>query len=301
MTYDETQPSDEVQPDGLPRILAPYENDVFHAIMTLPEAHLALVGTVGAFIGRKLKTATLRNNSMPSRDKDAKQENLDVNCVVDGEDGDQCAIEMQATHMRGDSKANYHRNIKWRSVFNACDLHVNQRGSGRDYEEFVRSYQIMLCNYRVFDGTGDPAEPFTFRNRAGRELCNAVTVVFVDLTKAKEIAEKPVEEMTDAEAWIVFFALANKPKYRQTIEEITKTWEGIAVANETLLSISQDADERARLRSHRIWLQDREHDMAVARKEGRAELEPLLAEKDAVIADQAALIAQLQARLGESD
>jgi predicted transposase/invertase (TIGR01784 family) len=294
--------------DGLPRILPAYENGVFQAVLTLPEAYNALIDMVAAFLNRRIVRLTLRNNNMPSRDVYAKSEEFDINCVVDGEDGDQCGIEMQASPMEGDKRDNDHRNIKWRSVFNVCDLHANQPGRGRDYGEFLRSYQIMLCNYRVFDGAGEPAEPFTFRNRAGRELCDAVTVVFVDLTQAREIAKKPIEEMTDAEAWIVFFALANKPRYRQTIEEITKTREGIAVANETLLSISQDADERARLLSHRIWLRDREHDMAVARKEGRAELEPLLAEKDAeiadkdaVIAEQAALIAQLQARLGESD
>jgi hypothetical protein len=33
MTYDETQPIDEILPDGMPRVLAPYENDVFHAVI----------------------------------------------------------------------------------------------------------------------------------------------------------------------------------------------------------------------------------------------------------------------------
>ena len=97
--------------------------------------------------------------------------------------------------------------------------------------------------------------------------------------------------MSDIESWAVFFALGNDSKYSDIITEITEMKEGIAVAKKTLLSISQNPEERARFRSRRIWLQDREHEQAVARKEGReeareearAEYEPLLASKDAEI------------------
>ena len=77
------------------------------------------------------------------------------------------------------------------------------------------------------------------------------------------------------------------------------------MAKETLLSISQDPDERARLRSRRIFRQDREHEQAVARKEGikegqekaRAEYEPLLASKDAELANKVAELEALRVKL----
>ena len=257
--------------------------------------------------------ALLRNNDAPARDKLAKREEYDINCVVDAEDGDQFAFEMQASPMAGDNKENNHRNIKWRSVFNLCDLHSNQPGRGMDYGDFVRSYQVMLCNYKVFDFKNELAERFAFRNQNGNELCDAVMAIFVDLTKAKEIAKKPVGEMSDLEGWVVFFALGDDRNYSQVIANITKEKEGIAVARDTLLAISQNADERARFRSRRIWLQDREHEQAVARKEGlkegreeglkegreegRAEYEPLIAHKDIEIANMTAEIAALRAKL----
>ena len=69
--------------------------------------------------------------------------------------------------------------------------------------------------------------------------------------------------------------------------------------NRDLVSISQNPDERARFLSRRICLQDREHEQAVAREEGReetrTEYEPLLAAKDAEIeALRALLSAQLK-------
>ena len=246
-----------------------------------------------------VKSVTLRNNDAPSRDVSAKREEYDINCVVDGEDGDQCDVEMQASHMAGDNAANSHRNIKWRSVYNLCDLHSNQVGSGHSYGRLVRSYQVTLCNYRVFAGNHELDERFTFRNARGEELCDAVTAIFIDLTQAAEIAKRPVSEMSDIEAWTVFFALGGDHEYSAVITEIAKAREGISVANDTLKSISQDPDERARYRSRRIWLQDREHERAIMRElqEAVEEKDAALADKDAVIADKDAVIEALRKQL----
>ena len=73
------------------------------------------------------------------------------------------------------------------------------------------------------------------------------------------------------------------------------------MANEVLQSISQDPDERARYRSRRIWLRDREHEYAVMKEEGRreayAEYEQLLANRDAEIANMKAELANKDAEL----
>jgi predicted transposase/invertase (TIGR01784 family) len=258
--------------DKLPRILPPSDNGVFQAVLTLPEAHAALVNLVSSILDRGIKTVTLRNNSAPSRDIEAKQEEYDVSCVVDGEDGDQCGLEMQTSPMSGDNRANDHRNIKLRSVLYLCDLHANQRGRGLRYGQLVRSYQVMLCNYNVFgDAKHELVRRYTLRDRKGQELCDAVTAIFIDLTQAKEIAKKPVNEMSNIELWVVFFALAHKPEYSELIAELTKHWEGIAVAYDTLVNISQNPDERARFLSRRKWLETREHERLTWKDEGLAE------------------------------
>ena len=293
----------ELLSDGLPKILPPSENGVFKAVLTLPEAHIALVGAVAAFLDRQVKSVYLRNNDAPARDTSAKQEEYDVNCVVDEEEGDQCDVEMQASPMEGDNSANDHRNIKWRSVFNLCDLHSDQPGRGRRYGSLVRSYQVMLCNYRVFVGGNKLVERFTMRNPEGMELCDAVMAIFIDLTQAKEIVKKPIDEMTDIEMWVVFFALANKPEYSDTLTAITNAVEGIAVANETLQHISQSPEERAHFRSRRIWQRDREHEQAVWKDEGRDEMravyEPIIVDKNAELADKNAELADKDAKIAE--
>ena len=81
------------------------------------------------------------------------------------------------------------------------------------------------------------------------------------------------------------------------------------MANEVLLNISQDPNERARFRSRRIWLQDREHEQAVWKEEGRlegrqevgAEYESLLENKDAEIASKDAEIANKDSEIANKD
>jgi len=298
-----------ILPDGLPKILPPYDDGVFQSVLTLPEARAALASTVATYIERPVKSVALRNNDAPARNAKAKRERYDINCSVDNGDGDQCNIEMQASPMKGDSSTNEHSNIKWRSVYNLSHLHSNQPGRGRRYGNFVRSFQIMICYYKVFDFDNDLVERFTYRNRKGDELCEATMSIFVDLTQAKEIVKKPVDEMSDQEAWSVFFALGNDPRYSEVIIGLTKKMEGIAMAYNALLSISQDADERARFHSRRMWEQDREHEQAVAREEGfekgreegreevRSKYEPMLSLKNIEIANKDAEIEALRAQL----
>jgi len=260
----------DIMPDGLPKILPAYEDGVFQALLTLPEANLALKSLISAVLDQPVKAVLLSKNIPAKRDKGAKREQYDINCIVDTENGEQCNLEIQASPMEGDNLENEHRNLKWRSVFNLCDLHSGQYGRGIMYGQFVRSYQVMLSNYRAFKEKPKIAERFTFRNLEGVELCDAVTAIFIDLSQAEELSKKPVSELSDIEQWAAFIALANEPEYGEVIEEITKQQEGIAVAKKTLYSISQNPDQRARFRSRRIWLQDRRHDIAAGEARGEA-------------------------------
>jgi len=53
------------------------------------------------------------------------------------------------------------------------------------------------------------------------------------------LAEKPIEAMTDAERWAVFFEYLTDPEKRAKIIEITKKEEGIAMAVKTMKGFTQ--------------------------------------------------------------
>jgi predicted transposase/invertase (TIGR01784 family) len=77
--------------------------------------------------------------------------------------------------------------------------------------------------------------------------------------------------MTALEMWALYLRHANNPKYTKLIAEMINSREAIATTNSVLLNISQDERQRANYRSHRIFLQDQEHNLSIARKEGLEE------------------------------
>jgi predicted transposase/invertase (TIGR01784 family) len=72
-------------------------------------------------------------------------------------------------------------------------------------------------------------------------------IITVELAKTKPIADKPVEEMTDAEAWAVFFQYLTDERKRAKIIEIINHEEGIAMAADTLGTFTKDEIEYARM------------------------------------------------------
>jgi predicted transposase/invertase (TIGR01784 family) len=260
-------------------------------------------------LGRPLKDVKIRGNEPPLGDVGAKREVFDINCVA-VDDHSQFDVEMQATPMEADTLANGHMYIRNRSVFNLCDLHANQPGRGVRYGDFMRSYQITICNYGVFSWENRLAETFTYRNDGGEQLSDMTTAIFIDLTQAGGIAKKQVPDMTAIEQWAVFFAKANDPKHRELINEILKRKEGISVAYEMLTSISTDEDERARFRFRRMWEMDRAHEKAAREIEQKELLEKVAqagqratkwervaTDKDKTLADKDARIAELERML----
>jgi predicted transposase/invertase (TIGR01784 family) len=253
----------------IPEILPPSEDGVFKTLLTSPDAEPCLRDIIGANIGLPVKEVTVRNTELPISDVLEKRERFDVSCKIDG--GDQVEVEMQAAPMEGDTLANEHKNIRGRAIFNVCDLHSSQKGVSVPYGKLVRTYQITFCGYTVFKDRESCFNCFSFRNAEGEELLDAVNILFVELTKLKQVLEKPVEKMTSAEMWAVFLAYANKSQHRKVLEEIIVAKEEIKVAYGLLTGISQDEDERARFRARRKFQMDMEHNRIVSFEEGKEE------------------------------
>jgi predicted transposase/invertase (TIGR01784 family) len=250
----------------VPEILPPSDDGVFKTLLTHPDATPCLRDVIASNIGLPVKEVTVRNTELPISDILEKRERFDVNCKIDG--GDQVEVEMQADPMEGDTLANKHKNIRGRAIYNVCDLHSSQKSVGVPYSKLVRTYQMTFCGYTVFEDRESCFNCFSFRNAEGEELLDAVSILFVELSKLKRVLEKPVSEMTSAEKWAVFLAHANKPQHRELLAEIITAKEEIRMAYGLLTSISQNEDERARFRARRKFQMDLEHNRIVSFEEG---------------------------------
>jgi predicted transposase/invertase (TIGR01784 family) len=280
-------------------ILPPYDDRLFKAIMTAPEAMPTLLYIVPEIVKRPVITVSIRNSELPIEDMEEKAERFDVNCKID--DDSQADIEMQGSRMKEEKDSN-HSNLRARSIYNLCDLHSSQPSKGKSYDDLIRTYQVMFCNYTVFPDRADFINPFSMRHDTDNGLLhNAVQILFVELTKLQEVLKKPVEKMTDMERFSVFLKYADNPNYREIVNEVIQSREGLTVAGEVLMNISKDEKERAIFRNRRIALADRESDMITAKREGRREerekWQGIVADKDAALAGKDAEIARLREQL----
>lgn len=244
-------------------ILPPSDDRVFKLILTSPEAKQGLMNLISSIIGRTVVDVALHPNELAPEDTEEKAERFDVNCKID--DGSQINLEMQASHIVEDLDGQY-RNLKGKSIYYLTDLHSSQPAKGvRRYDRLSRTYQITFCSYTVFPGQQDYVNSFSMRHDVtGELLCDAIQIVFVELSKLNELLDRPVSEMTDLDKWSLFFQYAPDQKQREKVNEIIESEEVLQMAGNLLMSISQDEMERARFRSRRKFQTDYQSDMATS-------------------------------------
>ena len=247
-------------------ILPPYDDRLFKATLIKPEAKPALLFLARQIVKRPVVDVLVRNTELPVDDVDEKAERFDVNCFID--DNSQADIEMQGSRMK-EEKDGDHDNLKARSIYNLCDLHSSQPSKGKSYDKLIRTYQAMFCNFPVYAERKDFINSFSMRHDIDNGLLhNAIQAIFVDLTKLDEVLKKPVAEMTGMEKFSVFLKYAPNPDYRDIVNKVIESEEGLAVAGEVLMSISKDERERAIFRNRRIALADRESDRVTSERIG---------------------------------
>jgi predicted transposase/invertase (TIGR01784 family) len=251
--------------DPAAEILPAKDDRIFKSLLTRsePESKIVLMDVIGSVIGRKVTDVVIKNNEPATTDVSQKQERLDVNCEIDGREI--VNIEMQSSHIR-EIPDTEHRNLKNKSVFYGCDLFSSQSIKGRSYAELVKTYQITFVAYTIFPKSREYRSEFKLRSENGDVLTNDLAYIFIELSKLKEVLEKPVEEMTALEMWSIFFECADNRSYRKVINEIIRVKEEIQMASTLLQSISQDDYEKARFLSKRKFENDLESDKNTIRK-----------------------------------
>ena len=239
-------------------ILPPSDDRIFKLILASPDGKPALIDLVSALLGKSVVNVVVRNSEIPPEDTQEKAERLDLNCGID--DGSQIDLEMQASRIEeeDDRSDNGFQNLKGKGIYYLCDLHSSQPSKGiKRYDKLARTYQVTFCSYTVFPERTEFLNTFSLRHdKDNGLLSDAIHVIYVELSKLKEILKKPVADMTDLEKWAVFFRYADSRRYRDTVNEVIKSKEAMQMAGSLLMSVSQDERERAVFRSRRMYQTD---------------------------------------------
>ena len=125
-------------------------------------------------------------------------------------------------------------------------------------------------------------------------------IITIELAKLGAVLEKALEDMDDTEIWAVFLRYCTDKRRRALVNSIIERKEAIAMAAQTILSISKNKAERDYYESLLKGELDYQANMVDARREGLAEGEQRERDKwQGVVADKDAEIARLRAQLGK--
>jgi len=214
---------------------------VFKAVFTKDTSASkgALSKLISALIKRNVTVETIIANELPIDDLRQRYLRFDVACKT--EKGELVNVEMSFNPIASEPvRLEYHVS----RLFVGQDIH----GKDKKYDDLKETYQIAILANEKFFNDENFVHNFSYCDLDNRiSLGGRTKIITVELVKTEPAAGKPVEEMTNAELWAVFFQYLTDPEKRDKIIEIINQEEGIAMAVDTLINITKDEIEYARM------------------------------------------------------
>jgi len=214
---------------------------VFKAVFTkeTTKSRTALSHLISSLIGRTVTVDTIIANEPPVDDMRQRYLRFDIACKT--EKGELVNVEMAF---------NPYASEPVRLEYHAARLFVGQGLHGQDktYDDLKETYQIAILAKERFFPDENFVHNFLYYDPDNRvSLGGRTRIITVELVKTGPVVDKPIEEMTNAELWAVFFQYLTDEEKRGKIIEIINREEAIAMALDTLANITQDEVEYARL------------------------------------------------------
>jgi hypothetical protein len=103
------------------------------------------------------------------------------------------------------------------------------RGKDKNFDDLKPAYQITFLVNKSFFNDIEIIHKFEYYDSKNKvSLGGRSRIITVELNKLDKIIDKPVEKMTTAEHWSVFFRYITDTTKRQTINKILEIEEGAA-------------------------------------------------------------------------
>jgi predicted transposase/invertase (TIGR01784 family) len=226
-------------------------------------SRFALSDLISALIGRAVKVETITANEPTVSFPFDRRMRFDIACKA--KTGELVNIEMSFDPGAFvPERFEYHE----AKLFICQDIH----GKDKYFSDLKEAYQITILSSDLFFPDNELIHTFKYYDEAhGISLNGKTAIVTMELAKAKQVIEKPVCEMSEHEAWAVFFRYLTDFKKRAKINEIVKAKEGISMASESLGTISPAEREYFLRLSEEMYELDVQSRETIARQEGRIE------------------------------
>jgi predicted transposase/invertase (TIGR01784 family) len=238
---------------------------VFKAVFTKDtyESKGALSKLISALIGHTVTVEAITANEPPINDLRQKYIRFDVACrTVKGE-----LINVEMSFNPGAdelARLEYYTSI----LFTGQDIH----GEDKSYNDLKETYQIAILAKRKFFPDKNLIHDFSYSDlKTFVSFGGKTRIITVELVKTEPIVDKPIDEMTNAELWAVFFQYLTDTEKRAKIIEIINHEEGIAMAVKTMTGFTQNEIEHFRKMSLLKAELDYQSGMTNAKRKGHEE------------------------------
>ena len=238
-----------------------YDN-IFKAVFTkdTPNSRGALSGLISALIKRKVTVQTIIANEPPAESVFNRNIRFDIACKA--KTGEFINIEMTFYPESYElERLEYFASRQFSGQ--------NIKGIDKDYSDLKETYQIAILGKERFFSDEVLVHTFHYFDSVNSvSLPGKIRIITLELLKAESIVSKPINKMGIQEAWSVFFQYLTDCDKREIINEILQKEAEIKMASETLIEISRDEIERARLTSELKYILDNQSMRVSAKREG---------------------------------
>jgi predicted transposase/invertase (TIGR01784 family) len=257
-------------PDSV-TILNPCKDTVFKLIFTreTPSSRTALSSLVSALIARKTQVIAVTANEPPA----AHPQDRQIRGTLTGPFDIACKLE-------GNERANLEMTLypkpyeAARLEYYLARLYANQdiKGVTKSFDDLKPAYQLSLfAGENLYPGH-DLVHRFRYYDPGLHvSLGGRTELITLELKKAEALLGKAIGELDIVERWALFFRYAPDRERRELINAILAEEEGIGMAGEELLTVSEDERQQAWLMSAEKYDLDRQSDLTDARRAGRTE------------------------------
>ena len=220
-------------------LLNPRVDSTFKALFTQPtaESRGALKSFLEAATERDIDSFEFVSNDAPEEFGGQRRVSYDIACVFcDGEAAD---IEMQAFNQEYD----YGK----RAEYQVSRLETTYLKKGDTWEKAPKVYQITVLDFiysKIDENNAETKKPvsrYSMRTKDGRELSNALNVIFIELPKVQGL-EQSLDTNTRLENWALFLKDADNPQKNELIHKLTQKEAGLMQAQQSLSNISENRD-----------------------------------------------------------
>ncbi len=235
-------------------LLNPRIDSTFKALFSqpTPESRGALKSFLEAATERKIESFEFAANDAPEEFLGQRRVSYDILCLF--ADGEAADIEMQAFNQKYD----YGK----RAEYQVARLETTYLKKGDRWQKAPTVYQITVLDFvytkidKVNQETQKPVSRYSMRTKDGRELSNALNIVFIELPKVARL-EKSLDTNSLLENWALFLKDADNPKKNSLIKELTTKEAGLMQAQQSLSNIS--ANQSLWIKQYREEIAERDY------------------------------------------